>query len=271
MGKLVLRLALLVSLFIPFYFAIAALGVKFGLWDWRFGLGTLMVEWGPRILIASLALGIAAMIAALARRSRRGVAAAAVALAIPAIGLAYGYNLRVQSKQIPPIHDVTTNAEDPPRYSARTMSMRKAAGANPVHPPTTALGAIEAYQAPRFKMQASRTVAELVREAYPELRTLVVRADSPRVFAILEEEARTRGWAIHLNEPHTGSFEATAETFWFGFKDDVVVRVRPGAAPGTLLVDARSTSRVGLSDMGTNAARLKDFLKAVAERLKTGP
>jgi hypothetical protein len=140
-----------------------------------------------------------------------------------------------------------------------------------VHPPTTPLGAIEAYQSPRFKTQASRTVAELVREAYPDLQTIVVPADGRRLFGMLEEEARTRGWTIHLNDPVRGTFEATAETFWFGFKDDVVVRVRQGTEPGTSLVDARSTSRVGLSDMGTNAARLTEFLRAVAERLKKDP
>jgi hypothetical protein len=224
MGKFVVRLALVVSLFIPFYFAIAALGVKFDLWGWKFGLGTLIIEWGPRILTASLALGTTAMIAALARRPRHGVAVAAIALAIPAITLVYGYNLRIQSEKIPPIHDVTTNPEDPPRYSARTMSMRKAAGANPVHPPTTPLGAIEAYQSPRFKMQASRTVAEFVRAAYPDLQAIVVPADGRRLFAILEEEARTRGWTIHLNDPvaaglkppqrHSGS--VSRMTSWSG-------------------------------------------------------
>jgi len=56
MRKLLVRFALFVSLLVPAYFATAALGVKFGLWGWRFGLGTLIVDWGPRILIASLAL-----------------------------------------------------------------------------------------------------------------------------------------------------------------------------------------------------------------------
>ncbi len=145
--------------------------------------------------------------------------------------------------------------------------MRGASDANPVHPPTTPLGSIEAYQSPRFECQASRTVAELSSEAYPELRTLAVRADRPRLFDALQQEARERGWEIHTNDPAGGQIEATAETFWFGFKDDVAVRVRVGQAPGTLLVDARSTSRVGLGDMGTNAARLTDYLDAVAARL----
>lgn len=268
MRKFVIRLALVVSLLIPVYFAVAALGSKFGFWHWRFGLGTLIVEWGPRVLIAALVLGVVALVAALTSRPRRGALAAVVALVIPALGLAYSDQIRSRSENIPPIHDVSTNAEDPPQYSARVMTMRKAAGANPVHPPTTPLGSIEAYQSPRFEDQSSRTVAELGREAYPQVRTLVVRTDPPRLFEVLTQEARERGWQIHTNDPAGGSFEATAETFWFGFKDDVAVRVQPARAPGTLLVDARSTSRVGLGDMGTNAARLTDYLKAVDSRLR---
>ncbi len=270
MRKIVVCLALIVALLVPVYFATAALGVKFGLWDWRFGLGTLTVEWGTRLLIASLVLGVVALVAALTSRPRRGTAAAIVAVLIPALSIAYGYQIRSRSATIPPIHDVSTNAEDPPQYSARLMAMRSAAGANPVHPPTTPLGSIEAYKSPRFEDQASRTVAQLSREAYPRLQTLAVRAEQPKLFEMAVEEARERGWQIHSSDPAAGQLEATAETFWFGFKDDVAVRVRPGGAPGTLLVDARSTSRVGLSDMGTNAARLTDYLDAVAARLPAG-
>ena len=263
----IVRLALAVSLLIPLYFAVAALGVKFGLWGWQFGLGTLIVTWGPRILLTALVLGALALLAALMRRPRRGAAAAVIALAVPAIALAYLYQVRSRTEAIPPIHDVSTNAEDPPLYSQRIMRLRGAAGANPVHPLTAQLGSIEAYHSPRFEDRASRTVAELGQEAYPELRTLAVRADRSALFDVIEQEARERGWTIHTNDPEGGRLEATAETFWFGFEDDVAVRVRPAPAPGTLLVDARSTSRVGLGDMGANAARLSDYLAAVEEEL----
>lgn len=270
MRKFLVRLSLFLSLLVPVYFAVAALGVKFGLWGWRFGLGTLIVEWGPRILIAAIVLGAVALLAALIRRPRHGVPAAALALVIPAIGLAYLYLVRAGLEDIPPIHDVSTNPEDPPQYSQRVMRARNAADANPVYPLTTSLGEMEAYQSPRFEDQASRTVVELGREAYPGLRTLTVQADRARLFEVLAEEARDRGWTIHTNDPAAGRFEATDETFWFGFKDDVAVRVRPASEPGKLLVDVRSTSRVGLGDMGTNAARLTGYLAAIEESLREG-
>jgi uncharacterized protein (DUF1499 family) len=75
--------------------------------------------------------------------------------------------------------------------------------------------------------------------------------------------ARAMGWEIIASDPTAGRIEATDTTLWFGFKDDVVVRVE--AAPGGSRVDVRSLSRVGLSDVGTNAARIEKYLTALGE------
>jgi len=69
------------------------------------------------------------------------------------------------------------------------------------------------------------------------------------------------GGELVASDPVAGRIEATDTTFWFGFKDDIVVRVAP--APGGSRVDVRSTSRVGLSDVGTNAARIRKYLRAL--------
>jgi uncharacterized protein (DUF1499 family) len=66
------------------------------------------------------------------------------------------------------------------------------------------------------------------------------------------------GWTIVAAEPAAGRIEATATTRWLGFKDDVVVRIRPDA--GGSRVDVRSVSRVGKSDLGTNARRIREYL-----------
>ena len=70
------------------------------------------------------------------------------------------------------------------------------------------------------------------------------------------------GWQIVDANAREGRIEATATTFWFGFKDDVVVRIVP--APGGSRVDVRSVSRVGVSDVGANAKRVRDFLQKLA-------
>jgi len=75
--------------------------------------------------------------------------------------------------------------------------------------------------------------------------------------------ARAFGWEIIASDPTAGRIEAVDTTFWFGFKDDVVVRI--AAAPGGSRVDVRSLSRVGLSDVGTNAARIEKYLAALKD------
>lgn len=270
MKRILSRTALTVSLLLPVYFAVSALGVKFGLWDWKLGLGTLIITWGPRLLIAALILAAVALIACLIKRPRTSVNAAVMGLLIPAVGLSYMQYVRAQNADVPPIHDVATTIEYPPTFSEAIMRERQASGANPVHPLTTSLGSIEAYKAPRFADRHARSLGDIGREAYPHLRPVIVSAEPQRLFEVLRQEAQDRGWAIVTDDPASGTFEATAETFWFGFKDDVAVRVRPGAAPNQLQIDARSTSRVGLGDMGANAERLREYLADVTEALSGG-
>ena len=71
------------------------------------------------------------------------------------------------------------------------------------------------------------------------------------------------GWHIVAAKSEEGRIEATATTLWFGFKDDVVIRIMPTAAGSRL--DIRSKSRVGLSDVGVNAARIREFVAALGE------
>jgi uncharacterized protein (DUF1499 family) len=73
--------------------------------------------------------------------------------------------------------------------------------------------------------------------------------------------ARAMSWEIVASDPAQGRIEATATTFWFGFKDDIVVRIAAEGAGSRL--DVRSLSRIGKSDVGANARRIRDYLAKV--------
>ncbi len=265
MRLLIARIALVLSLLLPVWFMAAALGVKFDLWSWRLGLGVLIVQWGPRLLIAALVIALVAVVATLARSPRTGWRAALVALVIPVLGLGYLAYVRGQSADIPPIHDVTTNAEDAPVFSEALTALRTAEEANPVVDISTPLISLPAYQGPRFAPLAGKSLGQVGQEAYPELSTLVTPKAPADAFAAAEAEARAQGWTIVSTDAGAGLIEATAETFWFGFKDDVVIRVRSAEAGSA--IDMRSTSRVGLSDLGANAARIEAYMTALSGRL----
>jgi hypothetical protein len=257
---------MILALLLPIYFAGAALGARFGLFDWRVGLGTLIVQWGPRLLIGVLVLAIVILVAALVKAPRRGWRAALIAILIPALGLGYLAWVRDKSADIPPIHDVSTRPADPPVFSPAMLAKRaESSDTNPVVSLTVPVSTLEKYQGERFADMGDRTLGEIAAEAYPAVRPLTTPAAPDVAFAAALAEARAQGWDIITEDATARTLDATATTFWFGFKDDVAVRVRAEGAGS--VIDVRSTSRVGLSDLGANAARIESYLAAVEGRL----
>lgn len=139
----------------------------------------------------------------------------------------------------PLIHDVSTDLTDPPMFEA-VLALR--AGAP---------------NAVTFDPDAAREQER----AYPDIRSLTLAISPPATFAHALQIARQSSWEIVAADEASGRIEATASTRWFGFKDDVVVRLTP-VGIGTR-VDVRSVSRVGRGDLGTNAARVREFLDAL--------
>ena len=139
----------------------------------------------------------------------------------------------------PPIHDITTDTQDPPEYVA-VLPLRANA------PNTTEYG--------------GERVAAQQRETYPDLQPLILDVPPSHAFDRALSTVREMGWDLVAADATTGRIEATDTTFWYGFNDDVVVRVRP--ADSGSRVDVRSLSRVGGGDAGTNARRIRAFLDA---------
>ena len=145
---------------------------------------------------------------------------------------------RLNARQLPVIHDLTTDTVQPPQFVA-ILPLRKDAP-NPAD-----------YGGPE--------IAEQQKRAYPDLRTEVLDLPFGRAFDRALASARASGWRIVAAEPEQGRIEATDTTFWFGFTDDIVIRM--ASAGERTLLDIRSVSRVGKSDVGANARRIRSYLK----------
>ena len=145
--------------------------------------------------------------------------------------------------RVPPINDITTDTINPPAFEAITADMRG--------PGTAPL----AYD-PGFAAQQ--------KSGYPKLQALVV-GDAPDVaYDKALAAAKTLGWAIIAADAGSGRIEATDTVPWWGFHDDVVVRLTP--ADGGTRIDVRSKSRVGKGDLGVNAKRIADFYARIGKQ-----
>ena len=219
---------------------LGALGTKFGLW--AFTGGFMLLAAGAVLATLASFLGVIAYIVALRKQLLVerptlliGIFLGVVVLAI--LGTQYS-----AASSVPPIHNISTDTENPPQFD-KIVAIRSAAQANPL-----------AYDAAALAPQQTA--------AYPWVKPLTLMAPVDEVVDRAEAVMRDMGLEIVSSNKTTGLVEATATTFWFGFKDDVAVRVQPAADGGTQ-VDLRSVSRVGQSDLGANAARIGEILKGL--------
>jgi uncharacterized protein (DUF1499 family) len=227
---------------------LAALSTAAGGPAYRLGLLSLgeafsMVRYGAFIGLAAAAIGLVAVImAVIAGRLGRVLLSALVVIASLSI-VAVPWLQMQKAQEVPAIHDITTDTLNPPAFQA--LATAREAAPNAVGYPGEA-------------------TARQQEEAYPEIQPLLLDASLERVHEAAQAEILEAGWElVAVNET---TLEATATTPWFGFKDDVVIRLTD--TPEGVRVDMRSASRLGRGDMGTNAARIQATLAALERRLE---
>ncbi len=223
---------------------VAAVGSGQGAWDFRAGFTVLRYAF-----FAAIAGGVVAIVAlVLSRRAGGGMMRGLVALvASLAFVLFLGNQIRI-ARSVPAIHDVATNLEDLPQFSALTVRADN-------------LENIPGEDDPKLAgLPPEQRWKALHREAYGDLRTVTLPWSVAETVTRARSLAEERGWDIARADPAAGALEATDTTMFFRFKDDVVLRVRP-APGGGAMVDMRSISRVGGSDVGVNAGRVRNFLE----------
>ena len=224
---------------------VAAIGAGQGLWHFRPAFTLLRYTF----YIAAAAALLAILAWWLLRRSgTRGYRKHNIAaFIIAALFTLYLGQLALAARKAPPIHDVTTNLADPPPF--RALRLRSDNLDIVPH-----LGREELW-----RMDTEGRWQALHRENYGDLRTVRVPWSPAETIRRAEKIARDRDWEFARISPDSGTLEATETSTFFRFKDDIVVRAR-GAPGGGSLVDMRSVSRVGVSDIGVNAERIRSFL-----------
>ena len=254
--------ALWLSLAMLAWFVIAVFGPKLGLFGWQTGFLFMTVTAGPPILGVTALFALIALLFAWFVKPRGAWWKAAIALAIPAIIFLGLLSVRAQGAAVPPIHDVATDLRDPPTFSARTMAMREEWGANPIVDYGTPLGQLELWRDRVDPDMAARNHADIIAEEYDGLDPIVLRNTTPdqaldAVVAAMGEI----GLTDVRRDAAAGTVEGVAETFAYGFRDDVVARIEGRQ------IDLRSVSRVGVGDLGYNADRLRELREAIVDRL----
>jgi uncharacterized protein (DUF1499 family) len=221
----------------------APLGYNAGVLSLRTALLTL-VRWGAYGGIAAIVLSLAGLVTTFRRPpgQRRGVLLATVGILVGAAIVAMPGRFRLRGPT-PPIHDISTDTQDPPQFVA-VLPLRA--------------------NAPNPTVYGGEKVAAQQRAAYPDIQPLTLNIPPAQAFERASAAVETMGWDLVDADAASGRIEATDTTFWFRFKDDVIVRIRP--ADGGSRIDVRSLSRLGGGDAGTNAKRIRAYLAALDAR-----
>ena len=256
--KWILKLSLALTIIGPLIFAVAAIGYKVGIFSLGTALGTLTRELGPKVLMLGVLVAAMALLFAIIIKPRKGIAIGLVGLVIPLFGLIQLGKVKSTVETLPFIHDVSTDTQDVPMFTDIIMKERdQVKGVNPADYIGKMAPARDAKGEPTQKL-----VSVLQTKAYPDIRSVVVEEPVDTVFNKAQSVAKDMGWDIKTTDRDLGIVEATHTTFWYGFEDDVIIRLRPSEGGGTL-VDMRSLSRIGGSDLGKNAERIREFMQAI--------
>ena len=189
-------------------------------------------------VFAGIATLILLVLQILFKRKTVTLGSTIMALLLSTIAIAIPLSMLNKGKSVPPIHDISTDLVNPPEFVA--IAPLRADAPNPVE-------------------YAGVEVATQQRAAYPELQTLNYPQSKSELVEATKQAIDNSGWQLVNIDANQGIVEATDRTMWFGFKDDVIVRITDNGSKR--LVDIRSKSRVGGSDLGKNAERIHGFIE----------
>ncbi len=246
---------MLFVIFVAFGVAIsiagAAPGTQLGLWEYGTGIAIIRNLYFPSILMAIITF-LAFVVSLFSKNRLRLLLFFAAAVVSGAAVVPYMFEHRLAAN--PYIHDITTDFEAPPQITAAANLDRK----NPA-----------AYDGADPVPNSDLTVAEAQRSAFPDIKPVFVSINVDDTARKSRDIIKLMNMKV-LSESTIGStitIEATYKSRWFGFIDDFIVRIQPDG--DTARVDIRSKSRVGVSDLGANAQRVRDFVDNLVEEVRS--
>jgi uncharacterized protein (DUF1499 family) len=225
--------------------------VRFGFLEMRPALATFFGALACAGL--SILVGLAAFVA-IWQNGSRGMSRILLAMLIDVAVLAYPAYLGWQYRKLPPIHDITTDPIDPPRFDALSR-LRASDGANTA-------------------VYAGLYSAELQRAAYPDIEPVDLDVPVQRAYEVTLALVTKRKWLVideRAPQPprRIGRIEAVARTPIMGFREDVSIRITPDGEGSR--VDIRSSSRYFDSDLGSNASRIARLIEDINSAVDRAP
>ena len=240
-----------------FWGLVSAVGTGWGYWEYTSGL---------KGVAGAFLLGLGALLLGAVQgwRTRKAVNPPPRARRWTGMVVALAYvgwvgTFLISALTVPAIHDVSTDLADPPAFQTLTLradNLDNIPGAD---------------DKDMRGLTPQQRWALVHQKAYGDIRSVRSNDPVPIVIAKAERLAKARGWDVAVSLPEEGRFEATETSAFFQFKDDVVLRVRPSETGEGSIVDMRSVSRVGVSDLGMNAKRVRSFLADLTGTVTAAP
>jgi len=219
----------------------SGLGTRWGIWNFRTGLGIL--RWAVYGDAAAVSVTIVSCIIAGYTRKWGIFIFSIIFIIAGVVAVSVPLKMYRAAQSLPAIHDITTDMKSPPQFNV-ILELRKDAP-NPAEYGGPAIGSQQLF-------------------AYPDIKPVMLAVTPDKAFELCLATAREMGWDIVNMDPDKGIIEGTDTTFWFGFKDDIIVRITPSEKGSR--IDLRSVSRVGKSDIGTNAQRIRNFINKLEKK-----
>ncbi len=208
-----------------------------------------MVRLGFYIGILTIAISLPALAVTVMGRQSRYLVAIFTGLVLGVASVAVPYTWLSRTAALPAIHDISTDADNPPSFRPDVLSLRKHASNSAVF--------------------AGKDAAKLQARAYPDIQPLEFKRSWTIVYPAALRTVEDLGWKLDSNDPMTGIIEATVTSPWFGMRYDVVVRIR--TSDKTTRLDMRSASRAGQTDAGYDAHLIRSFSATLYKQLGIQP